>query len=115
MSDVKFTWDGAFEDKIRRAAAAALNDVAEFLLEESNKTVPIDESTLQRSGVVSEDPAKLEAAVSYDTPYAVRLHEHPEYKFQNQRRGKWLELTVREQEATIYAYIAEKVANAMKG
>jgi len=29
--------------------------------------------------------------VSYDTPYAARLHEHPEYNFQNGRQGKYLE------------------------
>jgi hypothetical protein len=29
--------------------------------------------------------------VSYDEPYAVPLHEHPEFEFQGEGEGKWLE------------------------
>jgi hypothetical protein len=29
--------------------------------------------------------------VGYHTPYAARLHEHPEYKFQKGRKAKYLQ------------------------
>ncbi len=34
---------------------------------------------------------KIVVFVSYNTPYARRLHEHPEYRFNEGRKGKYLE------------------------
>jgi len=58
--------------------------------------VPFDEGTLSGSGAV-EPAVDIEegAAIVYDTPYAVRLHEHPEYNFSKDSnpnaQGKWVE------------------------
>jgi hypothetical protein len=73
------TWHG---DEIKaaetRGAIRGLYLWAEHVLEEANRLVPVAPSggTLMRSGVAHKpEGGKLEAAVSYDTPYAVRQHE----------------------------------------
>jgi hypothetical protein len=65
---------------------------AERLLALSNAEAPLEIGTLIGSSTVipATDPTEG-AAVTYDTPYAARLHEHPEYQFQNGRKGKYLE------------------------
>ena len=80
--------------QINREAQRALKDAGEHILEQANRRIPHDEGILQNSGDVSVDGRNLEGYVSYDTPYAIRLHEHPEYNFQKGREGKWLENTI---------------------
>jgi hypothetical protein len=68
--------------------------------------VPLDEGTLERSGVASVDPLALTASVSYDTPYAVRQHEDMTLRHPNGRQPKYLEepfLRLRRTAATIIA------------
>jgi hypothetical protein len=90
-------WDiTSFDAKVRQmlpqiedAASKGVGEAADELLRLSSKEVPFDTGHLQSTGAVTK--GKLEAAVSYDTPYAVRVHEHPEYRFQHGRKGKYLE------------------------
>jgi hypothetical protein len=58
----------------------------------SAEEAPLDIGTLIESQAVipATDPEEG-AAVTYDTPYAAKLHEHPEFNFQNGRKGKYLE------------------------
>lgn len=74
---------------IEPAAKNALTPVADELLRQSSEEVPLDTGTLQGSGRVDVFPDRVE--VGYHTPYAHRLHEHPEYNFKNGRKGKYLE------------------------
>ncbi|SMP25109.1 hypothetical protein SAMN06265361_10518 [Laceyella tengchongensis] len=79
---------------LARFRSALLDGViagTEKMLALANEDVPLNEGTLLRSGVASFDESILSGCVSYNTPYARRLHEHPEYRFQNGRKGKWLE------------------------
>lgn len=74
----------------------AINRIADMLLNLSQKEVPFNVGTLQNSGHVEQakDLNEPEAIVGYGgmaAPYAARLHEHPEYVFQNGRKGKYLE------------------------
>lgn len=55
----------------------------------SQQEVPHDVGTLQNSGDVEQDGDNV--IVGYHTPYAARLHEHPEYRFKKGRKGKFLE------------------------
>ena len=113
---VRFEWKGPeVVSSVKAAALDGLLEGAEHILEEANRIVPHDEGTLMRSGETSVDSGKMAAAVSYDTPYAARLHEHPEYNFQGERQGKWLEKTLRERGADVRDYIAKKVREALKG
>ena len=137
---MRMTWNG---DKIIADIEAAASEGAwkgaQFLLQESNKGVPHDEGALQRSGTVSPDAppeatsvfAKAKAGldmskafakgiikslhwfVSYNAPYSRRLHEHPEYNFQNGRHGKWLEIAFYHSIATIKKIVAEEVNKAI--
>lgn len=67
----------------------ALQDVAYEGLRLSQMEVPHDEGTLQNSGAV--EPVGDDIVLGYHTKYAARLHEHPEYRFQKGRKGKYLE------------------------
>ena len=68
------------------------DEVGETLLLLSQREVPLDESTLANTGETHrEGGADGETIVGYHTDYAARLHEHPEYSFGNNRKGKYLE------------------------
>jgi hypothetical protein len=85
-----------------------LNLGGERLLALSAAEVPLDIGTLLGSGqVVQAETIEEGAAVVYDTPYAARLHEHPEYNFQNGRKGKYLEDPALDNRAEIGAVIAK--------
>lgn len=75
--------------RIDPAKQKAEKMVGDEILRLSNKEVPFDIGTLANSGRVDVFPNKVE--VGYHTRYAHRLHEHPEYNFQNGRKGKYLE------------------------
>ncbi len=94
---------------IRGRLAGDLWRAAQFTLEEANRTIPIEEGTMARSGHVSIDEERLVAAISYGGPasaYVVRQHEDLTYRHDEGRRAKWLELTLREQARALRAYLA---------
>lgn len=99
------TISNTIKDDVYRALMVG----AEALLTESNRTVPKDDGILKASGKVSGDKNLMTTAVSYDTPYAARLHEHPEYNFQGTGRGKWLELTLFEKRNELQSLIAKTI------
>lgn len=86
---------------------AALHAGGEYLLAEANKDVPYDVGDLEGSGTVQSNEEM--AVVSYSAPYAVRLHEHPEYRFEGGRKGKWLEDTLNARHKQIQAVMAAKM------
>lgn len=83
--------DGALED-ILAGLVRGETKAAERLLTLSAAAAPLDTGALIGSGQVEPavDPEEG-AAVIYDTPYAAKLHEHPEYNFQGGRQGKYVE------------------------
>ncbi len=68
----------------------AISTIAEEVMRLSSFEVPHDTGMLQNSGHV-EYVAKDDYIVGYNKTYAARLHEHPEYRFQKGRKGKYLE------------------------
>jgi hypothetical protein len=76
--------------KSPEAIHAAEMDTALEGMRLSQMEVPHDEGTLQNSGTV-EDLPNGDIIIGYHTPYAARMHEHPEYRFQKGRKGKYLE------------------------
>lgn len=72
------------------ATAHANLDAAYEVMRLSQFEVPHAEGTLQNSGTVERLP-NGDVVVGYHTKYAARLHEHPEYRFQKGRKGKYLE------------------------
>jgi hypothetical protein len=96
---VRLIWHGLLVHKlIEEAAEMGAEIAAEKTLKDANQHVPYETGELQESGAVNADGTT--AFVSYDTPYAVRLHEHPEYNFQGKGEGKWLEKAVQRRAAT---------------
>ena len=73
----------------QRGMPKALFDTALEVLRLSQFEVPHDEGTLQNSGTV--EYIGTGVVLGYHTPYAARLHEHPEYHFQRGRKGKYIE------------------------
>jgi len=90
----------------------ALLKAAEYLLEEADRTIPIEEGTLERTGQASagfQGRAGAAAHVSYGTPYAVIQHEATDFRHAAGRRAKWLELTFEEQREHVWRMIAKDV------
>jgi hypothetical protein len=82
-------------DAVRRAihagAIRGLREAAEAVMAESDRHVPIESGRLDRSSRVVVDSSGLEAAVTYDTPYAVIEHERLDQHHDPGRRAKFLE------------------------
>jgi hypothetical protein len=91
LADVE--WNGPeIEVLLDGASANGLMLAAEHLLGVSRQLVPLEEGTLERSGVASVDEGELTAAVSYDTVYAVRQHEEMTWRHDPGRQAKYLEV-----------------------
>lgn len=125
MSDIEFTgignvlngFDGA-NGKGLSGVKQAVDDAAGNLFAESEKEVPHDIGTLQGSGNVSPAEIKgdeISAEVGYDTPYAARLHEHPEFNFQKGRKGKYLEDPLKRMGPTYKKDIEDSLDSALGG
>jgi hypothetical protein len=99
----------------RAGAVRGLRIAAEHVLAESRKVVPIEEATLERSGVATVDESSLTAAVSYDTPYAIRQHEELNYRHDAGRTAKYLERPLTEQADNIAAIIAAQLRRSLRG
>lgn len=114
MTELRWSFQdftGAVLGRERAAAQRALSDGAEFLLQEANRTVPIEEGHLAGSGAAT--VAYPEAAVSYDTPYAVIQHEAMEFRHDEGRRAKWLQLTMQEQAQAIMAHMGAALSGGL--
>ncbi|WP_206309968.1 minor capsid protein [Streptomyces sp. A0592] len=98
---VTMRWDGdrLWTSRGRRLAEEGVQKSLEHVLGESNKTVPLREGTLERSGRVVRDG--LNGQVQYDTVYARRQHEELTWKHLPGRRAKYLELALLESAAAV--------------
>lgn len=106
--EIRFEWRGeAVKGLVDGKVHAAVGAAAEYLLEEANRTVPIEEATLARSGSV--DVGGGEASISYDTPYAARQHEETAWRHRPGRRAKWLQLTLQEQARNVGDFLAARL------
>ncbi|WP_100811785.1 hypothetical protein [Microbacterium sp. BR1] len=83
-------------DEITADLVQGVNLALERLLTLAVDKSPWDQGTLAGTGAVepATDPDEG-GAVTFDTPYAARLHEHPEYNFSTDSnpnaQGKYLE------------------------
>ncbi|AZO95279.1 hypothetical protein [Halocella sp. SP3-1] len=114
---MKLKWYGKeVTAAMKKGAAEGLFDGINFMRDEMDKIVPHDEGTLERSGDTKVDNSALKAATGYDTPYAIRLHEHPEYNFQDGREGKWVEKVIKDAsiKKDVLNHIGKKIKKAMK-
>ena len=96
---------------VHQAAERAAGVALEFLLEEANRTVPIEESTLEKSG--STDVEGTKGRVGYNTAYARRQHEDTRLRHDPGRRAKWLQLTAEEQISKVRAIYEQELSEAV--
>lgn len=118
VTQVKW-YSGELKEAERKEGKIAMLKLAENVLEEANKDVPHDEGILMTSGDTSADETAkgITAHVSYDTPYAKRLHENPQYNFNEGRKGKWLEDVINRMRAdgSAIKFLKDGYAHLFKG
>lgn len=95
-----------------KASDKAEDEVADEALRLSQHEVPKDEGVLEGTGVSDRD--KQGAYIGYNTRYAARLHEHPEYNFQKGRKGKYLEDPIKNNLPVFREHYMTTVKGAMK-
>lgn len=100
----------------QRAALEAVTLGAEHILGESTKLVPIEEGTLSSSGKTSAEMqgGTAVAAISYDTPYAVRQHEDMSYRHDPGRTAKYLEGPLMAEAQTVAKIVGEHLGKAIR-
>lgn len=101
--------------RMAREVGKALAAGAEHLLGASQQKVPLEEGTLSRSGAVTVDAGAGEAAVSYDTVYAVRQHEELTWRHDPGRQAKYLEEPAVTEAPTVQAIMAARLRRATGG
>lgn len=98
---------------IERATLKGVNDVASEILRLGTFEVPHDIGMLQSSGAIEPNDA-TSVIVGYNKVYAARLHEHPEYRFQKGRKGKYLEDPIKNNLIVLRAHIGESIKRAFQ-
>lgn len=103
--------------RIRAALAAAVVECAKDLKTLSQQRVPVDQFDLHNSAKVSTDfdGDHLQAAVSYDTPYALVQHEDPTLQHDAGRTADYLGAPLRENAGRYQRHIADQVRDALDG
>ena len=94
---------------VHAAAARGVAIAAEHVLGEALKLVPIEEHILEVSGTVVTDPANLQAAVVFDTPYAVAVHEDMTARHDPGRSAKYLETPMAAEAGAVREIIAATI------
>lgn len=103
--DVKFkaATDGTME--------AIANEILRLSINGPPPLVPHDKGVLQNSASV--EPHTGYVLVGFNTRYAARLHEHPEYNFQKGRQGKYLENPIKWNLSILRRVAAEGIGSIM--
>lgn len=97
-------------DPVRQSRIGAERGLAlgaEHVLQVARTRVPIEEGTLERSGVASSEG--LRAAVSFDTPYAVVQHEDLTLAHDAGRSAKYLERAMNSERDAVAEIVARAV------
>ncbi|WP_026174803.1 minor capsid protein [Acaricomes phytoseiuli] len=108
-SGFKFTPNKSVMRTIRAAEKKGMFEAAEHVRKESNEVVPIEKGDLGGSAVASVDDKGTRAAVSYDTPYAVKQHEDLSLRHDDGREAKYLEKTLARERGAVRKVIADEI------
>jgi len=99
---------------LHKGAVRGLTLAAEHVLGASRALVPLEEGTLERSGHTDVDAADLTAAVSYDTPYAVRQHEELTWRHADGRQAKYLETPLVAEAGAVRSILAAELRRVLR-
>lgn len=103
----------AFKERGLKAGVAALVKVADEILRLSEREVPHDTGALQNSS--SRQQQGDTVVLGYNKRYAARLHEHPEFRFNKGRKGKYLEDPIKNNLAVFQNIYGQAVEGAIRG
>jgi len=98
------------DKRMKQVANDAVSDVATEVLRLSQKEVPHDTGQLQNTGHTKKH-ADMDYMVGYNKVYAARLHEHPEFRFQKGRKGKYLEDPIKKNLSVFRTYFEKAIKN----
>lgn len=104
-------------EAFQRGALTGVKLAGEHVLQVSNTHVPLEEGTLERSGVVdaATDDQGAASTVSYDTPYAVIQHEDLEFHHDADRTAKYLENALNATAGVALEIIGQAIKNELGG
>ncbi|WP_440100025.1 hypothetical protein [Streptosporangium sp. H16] len=100
--------------QIKRSAVLGLRKSAEVVLATARHNTPHESGDLERSGAPSVDPTNLVAAVSFNTPYAVRQHEEVNYDHPKKGEAKYLENALAEEADNVRKILAKYLEGAFR-
>lgn len=105
---------GLLEDEIQKAALKGVRKLANNILAESQKLVPVDSGTLKESGVVSTNNKSNIVTVSYNTPYARKQHEDNTLNHPKGGQAKYLERPFNEKKGELENFVGTSINNVLK-
>lgn len=106
----KFQPNKTVIDGVKKGSARGLGLAAEHVLGVAKEQVPIEEHILEESGFTSVDGVRaLRAAVSFDTPYAVVVHEDMNARHDSGRNAKYLENAFNSEAEVVRRIIADEL------
>lgn len=108
---VTVTWKGDVAGSAADAAERGLLMAGEHIARLADGKVPIRDHHLQESGTVT--VAGTEAAVSYNTPYAVIQHERLDFHHPKGGEAKYLEKALREGSTEAQDIIAGQIRSSL--
>lgn len=95
---------------VKKASSRGLALAAEHILGVAKQHAPVEEHILEESGFTSVDGQhSLRAAVSFDTPYAVKQHEDMTLKHDKGRTAKYLENAFNSEQDAVKQIIAAEL------
>ena len=100
------------QEEVIAAALKGQKVLAQNILGESQKLVPVDTGTLKRSGHISTEGTTT--TISYNTPYALKQHEDPTLNHPKGGEAKYLERPFNEKVQDIEDFIGTEVYKALK-
>lgn len=110
---MNFTGSRLWTSRGQRLAGEGLQRALEHTLGVSNRHVPLEEGTLERSGKVNR--IGLSGNISYDTVYAVRQHEELTWKHLPGRTAKYLENAMNSEREVMLRLMAVSLRSWLRG
>ena len=123
MAKVNIEWEHDIPKRAKELVKKAVTGLWEASEEavivignESERQVPLDVGTLRDSWRTKPiaDKQSIGFEMGYYTKYAARLHEHPEYHFQNGRKAKYLEQPIEQNMGNWQGHFLNKLKQVMK-
>jgi hypothetical protein len=118
MANIKFKWHGNKAKAIvKEAGEHALQVCGQDLKGKSVPLAPVDTGDLRGSCNVSK-PRKIKRSifvnVGYNTPYALKQHEHLEYKHPKGGQAKYLETPFNQYKDRYAGFIKQFIKEALE-